>query len=552
MANNLNPNHRRGMAFDVLNLSLDEYDDWGMPLNTDKVSNDDNWGLPLNSNKMSKNTWGLPLNSNKMSNNDDWGLPLNSNKMSNNDDWGLPLNSNKMSNDDTWGLANDDDWGLPLNSNRMSNKAQPTRQLQQEWSLPAGTSFSLFVEQQQKIIEQYNARNRVVQPHSMESDARHTNPRPRTSFTSGSTAAAVDVARHCPCPPSPPRPTTHLSTYEEIDTFAEMRRRAEECDLIDLSDPPVTNGGHDDKNDENERSESPSNELQCPNSGDLWELPSAGWTIRPMLPSASSVPSTFRPDKLPRRAIVYDYTTQPIGVIEHKRFFLPPAQADARVLLSYPFLRPLLLDGVGLVKAYRGCCTENSELPDRSHPYELHFPLMPIVRCLFYWISRGHRTVLCFSQQFSPMGDEIFQATDEDKRKLKLLEENGMADFFKHDNSKEWFDQKGEELHGCLVTTTTTGDGTTVAIDFLQPFYDHKGNSVFFSLYNSKNQCVDSVVLMDDVSSKEQFEEVDRNQLAFMEQVLQLKILFDLLPKGARFREKNLMVEVFTRLKPFL
>uniref|UniRef100_A0A914ID06 Uncharacterized protein n=1 Tax=Globodera rostochiensis TaxID=31243 RepID=A0A914ID06_GLORO len=544
MANNLNPNHRRGMAFDVLNLALDDYDDWGLPLNSNRMSNCDDWGLPLNSNKMSNDdTWGLPLNTNKMSNHDTWGLPLNK-KMSNCDEWGLPLSTNKMSNHDTW--------GLPLNSNKMSNKAQPTRQPQQEWSLSAGTSFSFFVEQQQKIIEQYNARNRVVQPHSMESDARHTNPRPRTSFTSGSAAAAVDVGRHCPCPPSP-RPTTHLSTYEEIDTFAEMRRRAEECDLIDLSDPPVT--GHDDKNKETgicgSRRPQDGQSVQC---------------FRPLPPFA--VPSTFRPDKLPRRAIVYDYTTQPIGVIEHKRFFLPPAQADARVLLSYPFLRPLLLDGVGLVKAYRGCCTENGELPDRSHPYELHFPLMPIVRCLFYWISRGHRTVLCFSQQFSPMGDEIFQATDEDKRKLKLLEENGMAEFF-NDNSKEWFEQKSEELHGCLVTTVPhyqkgmPHDLRYFLADndrrwnhccdrLLQPFYDHKGNSVFFSLYNSKNQCVDSVVLMDDVSSKEQFEEIDRNQLAFMEQVLQLKILFDLLPKGARFREKNLMVEVFTRLKPFL
>ncbi|KAL3077531.1 hypothetical protein niasHS_012237 [Heterodera schachtii] len=459
------------------------------------------------------------------------------------------------------------------NANQMQHNAKQRRQ---------SPSFSFFLEQQRKIIEHCTKSNNSKGNGAGESrinlDGNVTSsslPPHRPPFTESSFSAASD-RWHCPwgAPPPPPRPAKILSTYEEIDAFAEMRRKAEECDLIDLSDPPPDKNGNgddegNDKNNDGDETCSTDDDLEWSNGGDQWESLSAGWTVHPMAPSAT-VPSTFRADKLPRQAIIYDYTTQPIGVVEHKRTFLPPAHSDGRALLSYPFLRPIFLDGVGLIKAYRACCTENNELPDRSHPYELHFPLMPIVRCLFYWISRGHRTVLCFSQQFSPMGDEIFQATDEDKRNLKTIEENGMADFFKHTNSKEWFDRRSGQMHGCFVTTVPhylkgmphdlryfLSDNDHRPWDhcaerLLQPFYDHKGNTVFFSLYNSKNQCVDSVVLMDEVNSRDQFEEVERHQLSFMEQVLQLKVLFNLLPKDARFRERNLMVEVFTRLKPFL
>lgn len=67
---------------------------------------------------------------------------------------------------------------------------------------------------------------------------------------------------------------------------------------------------------------------------------------------------------MPTRAIIYDYTVQPIGVIER--------ELRTQDRSNRQFLRPILIDGVGLIKAFRGCCcNENNMLPNECMPDEL-------------------------------------------------------------------------------------------------------------------------------------------------------------------------------------
>lgn len=55
---------------------------------------------------------------------------------------------------------------------------------------------------------------------------------------------------------------------------------------------------------------------------------------------------------LPKMAIIFDYTNQPITFREIRRKFNPEV-----IIEDPPFLRPIIIDGVGLLKAYMNCCS---------------------------------------------------------------------------------------------------------------------------------------------------------------------------------------------------
>jgi len=135
-------------------------------------------------------------------------------------------------------------------------------------------------------------------------------------------------------------------------------------------------------------------------------------------PRITSDGINYDPGKLPRCAIIYDYTVHPLSIVEKKRIFLPELQE-----INLPFLRPIFIDGVGVINSYYNCCTSYL-----FNPKDEPFPLLPLVRCLFYWISRGHKTFLCFPQSFNPVSERVeFKSTSEN---LKMLNEFNMLEIF--------------------------------------------------------------------------------------------------------------------------
>lgn len=55
---------------------------------------------------------------------------------------------------------------------------------------------------------------------------------------------------------------------------------------------------------------------------------------------------------LPKMAAIFDYTNQPITIREISRKYNPQV-----LIANPPFLRPIVIDGVGLLKAYMNCCS---------------------------------------------------------------------------------------------------------------------------------------------------------------------------------------------------
>jgi hypothetical protein len=134
--------------------------------------------------------------------------------------------------------------------------------------------------------------------------------------------------------------------------------------------------------------------------------------------------------------------------------------------LSNPFLRPILIDGIGLIKAYRQGfqflffyqilnILKDLVMMNRMAPpgmflkqkgsilkyflLKIHsiyrFPIVPIIRCIFYWISRGHLTQVFFPTNFSPMTRPgIYGASDQDLANLRTLQRSKIAKFIDEPN----------------------------------------------------------------------------------------------------------------------
>lgn len=264
--------------------------------------------------------------------------------------------------------------------------------------------------------------------------------------------------------------------------------------------------------------------------------------------------SDYNPQKLPKRAIIYDYTRQPIGIIERKREFLPNIMS-----MNIPFLRPIYIDGIGFIKAVVG-------------PNDLReFPLTSLVRCLFYWISKGHKTLVCYPNDFNPFKQKNFFCTSQtDEAKLKKLYDYNMLQIFDAEDSLNWYNDKLRNIRACLVTNIAhwhQGMPSSLEYDsyiptrqekqagpdrLLQPFFDN--NLVFFSSYSSKGLCVADLVLDNNITSQEEFDQFDKNQLQFTEQAKMLKFLYDFLRGGSTnlLREEDVMIEILKRLQFFL
>lgn len=55
---------------------------------------------------------------------------------------------------------------------------------------------------------------------------------------------------------------------------------------------------------------------------------------------------------------------------------------------------------------------------------------MPIIRCMFYWISKGHSTVLCFSSLFNPIDCSEFNANEKQKSAFEILRRYKLCTIF--------------------------------------------------------------------------------------------------------------------------
>ncbi|KAI1729289.1 hypothetical protein DdX_01521 [Ditylenchus destructor] len=273
----------------------------------------------------------------------------------------------------------------------------------------------------------------------------------------------------------------------------------------------------------------------------------------------------IRPSKLPRKALIYDYTVQPIAETVIIRKFW-----SSHLVLSAPFLRPIVIDGVGLFKAYRSCCRPNlSECP---------FPMAQIVRCLFYWVCKGHSTILCFPSNCNPLLNEGFHATETDKTVIKELIKFKMAVFFKSDaeQNKEWYAKTVEKHQACLITTVSqwhmdmpndlesfilSSENDYAGLDLrayakterlLQPFFSDEHNLVFFSSFSASGECVSDLILKSTVSSQKDFNDMDDLQLNFVNQAKMLKALYTYLPRDSKLRETTVMLKVLKRLEDYL
>ena len=54
---------------------------------------------------------------------------------------------------------------------------------------------------------------------------------------------------------------------------------------------------------------------------------------------------------MPRYALQFDITASPITITESKRHFMHSFKTS-----SEPFLRPVIIDGIGVIRTFRSCC----------------------------------------------------------------------------------------------------------------------------------------------------------------------------------------------------
>lgn len=269
-------------------------------------------------------------------------------------------------------------------------------------------------------------------------------------------------------------------------------------------------------------------------------------------------------DCLPIKSIIFDYNREPIGIKENKRIFYSLVGA-----LSSPFLRPILIDGIGLMKVYWESCSDD----DGGKSTTRCFPFTAIVRCLFYWISRGHHTRLCFPYNYSPITDCEFQASNENIKALKQLEALGIAEFFEDEQNHKWFTNNQNSTRGCLITSFEhflNGMSNNLRLDYdymtylnvkmcpprvFQPNFGSQADIVFFNSFNAgheRHELVLDTALDNDIQNDEQFRQFEPYQLSFINQAKQLRVLYDMLPGDSRMREAKVMIELLNRLAPFL
>lgn len=324
----------------------------------------------------------------------------------------------------------------------------------------------------------------------------------------------------------------------QIEELVEKNRQADQQDLINLEQSGIVISFEENTS------------LSCPSS-------------------TSPLNSKLKYHPLPLQSIAYDYTCLPLRIVEQERKFLPLIGE-----MSSPFLRPILVDGIGLIKAYWEGCSEDDEDGNNGNISYLRdddrsFPIIPIIRCLFYWVSRGHLTKLCFPIDYNPIANrQEYAVNDQNLKTLKQLEIFGIALFF-DSNSVNWFADKKDSIRACLITSMvhyvegmpsslrrqnysykTWSETHMCSERTLQPYYGPRGDLVFFSpIKGVKKEFVTDTVLDNDIKTEEEFRQFERFQLRFITQAKHLKILYDLLPKEKRAQEAHVMVALLNRLE---
>uniref|UniRef100_A0A915ENW0 Uncharacterized protein n=1 Tax=Ditylenchus dipsaci TaxID=166011 RepID=A0A915ENW0_9BILA len=180
------------------------------------------------------------------------------------------------------------------------------------------------------------------------------------------------------------------------------------------------------------------------------------------------------------------------------------------------------------------------------------------MRCLFYWLAKGHSTVLCFPATFNPIISRQFNASEEEKQNLQQLTHYKMLMLFQAEHSKQWYQSLLDNHRACLITTVSqwrmqmpnnlytgvfSADGERdlgrkyvpkrmeeCPERLLQPFFSQKGQLVFFSSFSSTGQSLATIILdQSAVNSQQDFDRLNNLQLSFITQCKNLKLLFDLM-----------------------
>ena len=81
--------------------------------------------------------------------------------------------------------------------------------------------------------------------------------------------------------------------------------------------------------------------------------------------------------------------------------------------------------------------------------------MVPIVRCLFYWISRGHKTTLCILKDDANEAYGTCRISNSSAEIYQRLIHAGLVEFI-DGNEREWYylSMIHTKLHSCFLIKT--------------------------------------------------------------------------------------------------
>uniref|UniRef100_A0A914D2F6 Uncharacterized protein n=1 Tax=Acrobeloides nanus TaxID=290746 RepID=A0A914D2F6_9BILA len=267
--------------------------------------------------------------------------------------------------------------------------------------------------------------------------------------------------------------------------------------------------------------------------------------------------------------------------------------------VNMPFLRPVLIDGMSVSEVYNEKLAEDR----RNQPHlrlqreKFDIQVQALIRCLYYWISLGHKTTLILPELILPdnidLGKDKMACLDslltisDLKTYIKLRDSNlGLIRFVSMERTA-WLVRESNRLQAMVVTDTMNWKfdildpkkaqvamrhhnsqasipgrpwmnplGGTRPSCIFQPFFLQPGDQVIFppdtgNLQPDVSQYKHLRLLK--VGSRQDFEELKQGQLLMMDQLKQMKFLLDLLPQDVHSdKEKYALQGLVSNVLPLL
>ncbi|KAH7722608.1 hypothetical protein AAVH_09858 [Aphelenchoides avenae] len=214
------------------------------------------------------------------------------------------------------------------------------------------------------------------------------------------------------------------------------------------------------------------------------------------------------------------------------------------------FLRPVVIDVIGLARICEAAV------------YPPSWNLLSIVvRSLFYWTARGHRTVAILPHKCTHVPGVREEQFSEFIAGLRKLQNANLLLVFKVEHRMEWIQKHVDREHAVLLTETRgwrkahdLDENRKLPKRIFTPFMQAEGTAMFFPETNpvdshhgtplSMAVVVTADRLKHTVTTKEQFDEFMEKQLTLRNQILQLELLYRMLPPDARFAETAVLNKI--------